>query len=159
MLPSVPPLSVFAAGISAASSVTGVSAVPVPAPLPGIPGNVIPEPKSGMDPMSGIPDGAVSEPVPGINPMSGIPDGIPPPWLFPLSILPISAVEISLASIREALSVRWPWVVDGIVPSSWPRILSARLAQKVFAEAGVRVTLWSCEEKELETCQDSTVKK
>ena len=34
-----------------------------------------------------------------------------------------------------------------------------RLAQKVFAEAGVRVTLWSCEEKELETCQDSTVKK
>ena len=34
-----------------------------------------------------------------------------------------------------------------------------RLAQKVFAEAGVRVMLWSCEEKELETCQNSTVKK
>ena len=34
-----------------------------------------------------------------------------------------------------------------------------RLARKVFAEAGVRVMLWSCEEKELKTCQDSTVKK
>ena len=34
-----------------------------------------------------------------------------------------------------------------------------KLARKVFADAGVRVTLWSCEEKELETCQDSTVKK
>jgi len=34
-----------------------------------------------------------------------------------------------------------------------------RLACKVFADAGVRVTLWSCEEKELEPCQDSTGKK
>ena len=34
-----------------------------------------------------------------------------------------------------------------------------KLAQRVFADAGVRVTLWSCEEKELETCQNSTVKK
>ena len=34
-----------------------------------------------------------------------------------------------------------------------------RLAKKVFAEAGVRVTLWSCEEKELKPCQNSTVKK
>ena len=33
------------------------------------------------------------------------------------------------------------------------------LARKVFAEAGLRVTLWSFEEKELEPCQDSAEKK
>ena len=33
------------------------------------------------------------------------------------------------------------------------------LARKVFADAGLRVTLWSFEEKELEPCQDSTGKK
>ena len=33
------------------------------------------------------------------------------------------------------------------------------LARKVFADAGLRVMLWSFEEKELEPCQDSTEKK
>ena len=33
------------------------------------------------------------------------------------------------------------------------------LARKVLADAGLRVTLWSFEEKELEPCQDSTEKK
>ena len=33
------------------------------------------------------------------------------------------------------------------------------LARKVFADAGVRVTLWSCEEKELDPCQNSDEKK
>ena len=33
------------------------------------------------------------------------------------------------------------------------------LARKVFADAGLRVLLWSFEEKELEPCQDSTEKK
>ena len=34
-----------------------------------------------------------------------------------------------------------------------------KLAQKAFADAGLRVILWSFEEKELEPCQDSTGKK
>ena len=33
------------------------------------------------------------------------------------------------------------------------------LARKVFADAGVRVTRWSCEEKELDPCQNSDEKK
>ena len=49
--------------------------------------------------------------------------------------------------------------VDTVVIACQLTPVRLRLAQKVFAEAGVRVTLWSCEEKELETCQDSTVKK
>ena len=34
-----------------------------------------------------------------------------------------------------------------------------KVVRKVFADAGVRVTLWSFEEKELEPCQNSTGKK
>ena len=50
---------------------------------------------------------------------------IPPP-----DMLPMSPVEISLASIRAELFL-WPFEVEGTVPSSYPRMLWARFSQKV----------------------------
>ncbi len=62
-------------------------------------------------------------------------------------------------SLSSAKTVIRALRVDTVVIACQLTPVRLRLAQKVFAEAGVRVTLWSCEEKELETCQDSTVKK
>ncbi len=62
-------------------------------------------------------------------------------------------------SLSSAKSVIRALRADTVVIACQLTPVRLRLAQKVFAEAGARVTLWSCEEKELETCQDSTVKK
>ena len=61
----------------------------------------------------------------------------------------LSSAKVAIRSLR----------VDTVVIACQLTPARLRLAKKVFTEAGVRVTLWSCEEKELEPCQDSTVKK
>ena len=61
----------------------------------------------------------------------------------------LSSAKVAIRSLR----------VDTVVIACQLTPARLQLAQKVFTEAGVRVTLWSCEEKELEICQDSTAKK
>ena len=61
----------------------------------------------------------------------------------------LSSAKIAIRSLR----------VDTVVIACQLTPARLRLAKKVFTEAGVRVMLWSCEEKELKTCQDSTAKK
>lgn len=76
----------------------------------------------------GVKPSGISMPLGMENP-SAPPLGIPPPKPPPLLLfmLPMFAVEISLASIRASL-LRWAALVEGMVPSSWPRMLSPRLA-------------------------------
>ena len=108
LFPSVPALS---GGVKEEPSGGEKEPKPKP-PLPGMDGIPLPEP---------LPPGMEGIPPPGPPPFPG-----PPPPVF---ITPMSDRVREPASTRAELSARCPSEVEGIVPSSCPRMLSPRMAQ------------------------------
>ena len=77
--------------------------------------------------LSDLPGGCLSS-LPWSPPMGPI----PPTACAPSIPSPMSEMDREEASTSALSSACWPSVVEGMVPSSWPRILWARSWQKAF---------------------------